>query len=325
MNRIIVLIISTILSGFCLSPISAQDQVTRKQKQTQSKVKTQPKHKSTTKQKSKSATKQTSNTSKHSYSQPQNNSKLTIYKLNLCNTDKNGNLISSSTDQRLIAKEMRYLNPTICYEGLTSPQNKHVYVKIFKPDGSLLNTEPNNGGICFSQDVTFDAGSNCLTLKGWGNAYVSCYTAGTHRYEVWFDGQCQYTKYFDILPRRLEIYAAKFANAEKSGNLISSAGETLYSSNMRYLIPYISYRGLTSPETKTVNLRITRPNGEVMKCPESPAGYTISFSATFETGERSQYLTSYGNATRSTYTPGSYKYELFIDGDLVYQTWVTIN
>lgn len=176
-----------------------------------------------------------------------------------------------------------------------------------------------------------------MTFPGWGNDNGGYYTPGTYRFEVWHDGKCLYSTSVSLLPKPEEIQAAEnagyirvsniqFGNTDYDGNLLSDYGSTLYASDIRYLKPRIYYDGLcNTQQTVTFFYKIYKPNGELESSASSPAGYTSSFQRTVYPGKNQMMIASgWGNNNGGSYTTGTYRYELWHDGNLVYSTPVTL-
>jgi|GEM_PF-4693579 len=238
----------------------------------------------------------------------------------------------------LYASDILYLAPCISYEGLCSTSRSETFdVKIYKPDGSLVTGTSSPSGYTYSSTETIYPGNNQVTFHGWGNNNGGSYTPGTYRFEVWHDGKCLYSTSVSLLPKPEEIQAAEnagyirvsniqFGNTDYDGNLLSDYGSTLYASDIRYLKPRIYYDGLcNTQQTVTFFYKIYKPNGELESSASSPAGYTSSFQRTVYPGKNQMMIASgWGNNNGGSYTTGTYRYELWHDGNLVYSTPVTL-
>lgn len=120
----------------------------------------------------------------------------------------------------------------------------------------------------------------------------------------------------------IRITNIKFGNTDDDGNLLSDYGSTLYASDIRYLKPRIYYDGLcNTQQTVTFFYKIYKPNGELESSASSPAGYTSSFQRTVYPGKNQMMIASgWGNNNSGSYAPGTYRYELWHDGNFVYST-----
>lgn len=259
-------------------------------------------------------------------------SELTITGAKFSNQDYDGNILSDY-GSTLYSDDMRYLSCRVDYNGLSSSITKYVYIKIYNPDGSLKTGDSSPEGYSYRQEITFNSGNNSAWVGSWGNNSQSSYVEGTYRYEIWIDGKKVYTAYpyissggggYYSSASQLKITGAEFCNTDQDGNIIDSYGSTLYASDMRYLSCRINYDGLSSSATKTVYMKMFDPDGNLNRGSSSPEGYTRKREVTFSSGSGSVSLGGWGNSTKSTYTPGTYRYEFWIDGNLEYTAYVTI-
>lgn len=113
---------------------------------------------------------------------------MEIERISFGNTDENGNVISTY-GSAIYTSDLKYLKPRITYNGLAS-EKIQLYVKIYRPDGSLMTGTGSPDGYTFYDDVDVVEGSgNTLYLSGWGNKNGGAYASGTHRYELWYNGR----------------------------------------------------------------------------------------------------------------------------------------
>lgn len=256
---------------------------------------------------------------------------ITITKAKFANTDYNSNIITDY-GETLRSNDMRYLSCKIYYNGGSSDVTKTLYIKIFKPDGTLSSGNSSPDGFTRKREVTFHSGSNNVAdLGGWGNSDESIYSSGTYTYEFWIDGKKVYTAYPYIssggsnYSNSLNITSAEFCNQDYDGNMLDDYGSTLYSSKMRYLKCKFYYNGLTSTTSKNIYVKIYDPNGTLKTGSQSPDGYTFKYDdRNLYSGSNSLELLGYGNNTKSTYSAGTYRYEIWIDEKLEYTAYVTI-
>lgn len=108
-------------------------------------------------------------------------------------------------------------------------------------------------------------------------------------------------------------------------NTISDYGSTLYASDILYLAPCISYEGLCSTSrSETFDVKIYKPDGSLVTGTSSPSGYTYSSTETIYPGNNQVTFHGWGNDNGGHYTPGTYRYELWHDGNFVYSTNVSL-
>lgn len=120
----------------------------------------------------------------------------------------------------------------------------------------------------------------------------------------------------------MKIQKIEFANTDKEGNVLDSYGFTMYSSDIKYLKPRITYDGILD-ESKYVTLywKIVNPDGSIETNSNSPSGYTYSNSFWVQPGVGNTYkLTGWGNSNGTCYSAGNHRLELWYEGSRIYQT-----
>jgi hypothetical protein len=93
--------------------------------------------------------------------------------------------------ERLTSTRIRYLNPVITVDSLTSGEMMF-FVKIINPWGEVdRNPETSPVGYTYSSTVYVSRKNNQnIYLIGWGNGDKSTYSAGEWTVEVWYGGVC---------------------------------------------------------------------------------------------------------------------------------------
>lgn len=121
----------------------------------------------------------------------------------------------------------------------------------------------------------------------------------------------------------MNILKVEFGNVIKDGTIIDEFGSELYSSDMRYLKPKIKYNALLDEDrTVTVDVKIFRPDKSMMN---SPKDYTWSETFTVNAGyNKTKKLSGWGNDDKSSYSAGTYGFELWHDGNRFFKTTFTI-
>ncbi|GHU68892.1 hypothetical protein FACS189413_06780 [Bacteroidia bacterium] len=116
-----------------------------------------------------------------------NQSGLQITKLEFANSD-GGNVINDYGNT-LYSNTMRYLLLRINYNSLSiAPQNVTLYVKIVKPDGTLVRVANAPEGYSISRSFTTEGNYSENTqqkLDGLGSGTQSNFPAGTYNVEIW--------------------------------------------------------------------------------------------------------------------------------------------
>ena len=94
---------------------------------------------------------------------------------------------------------------------------------------------------------------------------------------------------------------------------------------MQYLIGKVSYRRQSAtPETVTLKVKIISPNGTVANGKVSPAGYTFEQKITLSEKEGTFETTGWGSSGGKSYLPGTYHYEIWMDGAKLYTKSINI-
>lgn len=120
----------------------------------------------------------------------------------------------------------------------------------------------------------------------------------------------------------MNIRGVDFANAFAGGSIINAYGETLYLSEIRYLMPRVSYDGLLD-ETRLISIfcKIYRPDGTLMCKSGSPSGYSFSNIFKVQTGYDNLYeLPTWGSDSDDFFVAGIYRFELWFENSRIYQT-----
>ena len=123
-----------------------------------------------------------------------------------------------------------------------------------------------------------------------------------------------------------EITGVVFGNTDKQGNVLTPFGNTLYSDQMRYLQPRISYK---SSASKTLQedfyVKIIRPDGTLISGSSSPKGYSYVSTYDVKPGTANTITASgWGTESSSIYSPGPYTVEIWCDGKKKHSASVVI-
>lgn len=120
----------------------------------------------------------------------------------------------------------------------------------------------------------------------------------------------------------MKIRQVEFGNSDKRGILLDNYGSPLFSSEIKYLKPRIVYDGIMDKSILIeLNCRIIRPDGYVISLGNSSSNYSFSDSLWVEPGNNNtNELTALGNSDGGAYPPGNYRFELWFDGNMFFQT-----
>lgn len=111
----------------------------------------------------------------------------------------------------------------------------------------------------------------------------------------------------------MDILDIEFANKD-SISIVNDYGSTLYASDVKYLQARIVYNSLSSSFKKiALSCKIYDPSGNLKSGSNSPAGYSfIDDNIRINPGNgNKEIIIGYGNKTGGTYTPGTYRYEIW--------------
>lgn len=124
----------------------------------------------------------------------------------------------------------------------------------------------------------------------------------------------------------MDIKGMAFGNTTKSDDVITPYGSTLYAQDIKYLCGRITYDGkCSSSKSLTLYVKIYKPDGTLMSGSSSPAGYTYSWSTTVYSGSgKTMNVGGWGNDSGTTYTNGTYRWEVWYDGSKIYENAVYI-
>lgn len=255
---------------------------------------------------------------------------MEITGMNFANSDNDGTIIDDYGSE-MYASEVRYLKPKIFYRGLSSEEkNITLDVKILNEDGTVKSGTNSPDGYSYEQEVTVQSGSGqSMELLGWGNSMGTSYSAGLYTIEIWYDGNKLYEKsvrlYSGTTPlatsRLIKIDNILFGSSDENNNLFIAYGDTLYEGQVQYLKAQLSYKGLYSNDQKiTLFYRIFESDGILSVGKSSPKGFTSKSQVTIKPGFNTVDLLGWGNSSGSTYKAGTHKYELWLDGEKIYET-----
>lgn len=127
-----------------------------------------------------------------------------------------------------------------------------------------------------------------------------------------------------VSSNKLTVLSAIFANMDYNGNILTGYGQQLYS-DIQYLIGKVSYRRQSAtPETVTLQVKIVTPNGTVVRDNTSPTGYSFEQKITVSEKEGTFKTTGWGSSKGKSYPPGTYHYEIWMNGTKLYTKSIDI-
>lgn len=100
------------------------------------------------------------------------------------------------------------------------------------------------------------------------------------------------------------------ANTNNDGGIETDYGNTIYSNRTMYLKPKITYTGINTGKNIDLQVRLYTPSG-MSTGSSSPYGYTYSCSMYAYSGENTEKLTGWGNASPGNWKSGTYRFEIW--------------
>ena len=124
---------------------------------------------------------------------------IDITRISFANTDGNGKILTNY-DGTLYSEDVRYVSPLIYYNGLFSEDiSINLYFKIIRPNGDICTGKSSPSGYTMSSTYTVYPGeSNTMKISGWGNSNGGTYSAGTYKFEIWYNECKLFTTSFEI-------------------------------------------------------------------------------------------------------------------------------
>lgn len=259
---------------------------------------------------------------------------MDIRDITFANVDNDNNIIDKF-GSKLYAKEVKYLKPKISYNGLTNKEKEVLlYVKIINEDGKLHSGTNSPEGFTYEMNVKVVPGKEkSISLLGWGNSLGTSYKAGLYKVQIWCNdnkiSEKEIRLYSGTTPiatsNLISIDRVSFRNGDKNGNVIDDFGSTLYDGKVKYLVPKIYYNGKYSTNQEaTLYFRIFNSSGNLVCGSDSPIGFSKKEPVVIKPGSNSMIILGYGSSEGTTYKEGTCKFEIWLDGEKLYETNVYI-
>lgn len=145
-------------------------------------------------------------------------------------------------------------------------------------------------------------------------------TAMTNKKEALETSIASVKSYYPIVITDIQI-----ANTYSNGNYETNYGGRIYSSYSMYLKPRITYIGLDSGKTKKLYVKLYTPSGTMSTGTSSPYGYSYSCDIYVSSGSGNTWeLSGWGNSTKGNWPKGSYRFEVWYDGNCLKSKSFTI-
>lgn len=106
----------------------------------------------------------------------------------------------------------------------------------------------------------------------------------------------------------------ELGNINSNGDVETSYGSTIYSSNTMHLQLRITYTGINTSKDIRLYIKLYTSDGTLSTCSSSPYGYSFSSDLYVASGEKNMTtLASWGSDTPGYWTSGSYRFEIWYD------------
>ena len=255
---------------------------------------------------------------------------MEITGMSFANTDVDNHIIDDY-GETLYARDLRYLSPRVFYKGL-STQEKEIELDIRISDeyGKVEKNDRSKEGYTYSYTTTVEPGNGkTMDIGGWGNKNGTNYKEGVYKVQVAYKGNILYEKKIRINGGKrpvtnsnlMNVSSVLFRNVDKNSNVITDYSETFYEGQTQYVEPKIYYTGLTTSDKEvTLYMRLYLASGNLSTGDISPVGFTNKKKCTIEPGLNSLTLPGWGNSIGSTYKEGVHYFELWLDGEKIYET-----
>lgn len=252
-------------------------------------------------------------------------------RLAILNYLKNNGIKTGSTAWQLYAKPKEIKPNSVLYPRLNDGYDNFTEFAFILKDNQTGNRrlalysfeEDETPVFRYTEDTPVKGDIKSITYNKWNNKYKVTYSnqeSGTPpktKKEPVKETQ-------PVSSNKLTVLSTVFANMDDNGDISSEYGQQLYS-DMQYLIGKVSYRRQSAtPETVTLKVKIISPNGTVAKGKVSPAGYTFEQKITLSEKEGTFETTGWGSSGGKSYLPGTYHYEIWMDGAKLYTKSINI-
>ena len=242
---------------------------------------------------------------------------MDVLGLEFANVTMDGDFLTES-GALLYESDIRFIQPILTYRGLSrEPKNVELFVKFITPDGTLLAGPSSPEGFSLSHVITVSRGRNRANIRGWGRRDESLFVPGTHKCEIWYKDKLLVSESFRVLADRgsrseglFEITGISFANTTFNNEVLSAYGSPLVSEDLRFLKSKIRYRS-DRDRKMDLTIKMYDPDGSLFV--DDTDTYSVHSGAGQELS-----LSGLGAKSRSIYAPGTYRYEIWDNGNRLF-------
>lgn len=245
---------------------------------------------------------------------------------------KSNNLQTGSTAWQLFAKQKEVKPNSILFPRLNDGYDHFTEFAFILKDNAtgqrklvLYAFEENETPVFrYAEDAPESGDIRSITYNQWSKKYKVNYSGAAP--------QARSSVVVEREPQNPEVAAAdkvtirsvQFANVDDNGKILTGYGLQLYS-DIQYLRSRVYFKKQTADKEKIeFGVKIYQPDGNLVRGQSSPVGYTFLHTINFGHQEGSFELMGWGNPDGRFYTPGTYRYEIWCDGQKLYSTQVDV-
>lgn len=158
---------------------------------------------------------------------------VTITGLLIGNTASGGD-VEDDFGSYIYAPDMKYATPKLIYNCSRACSDITIYTKIYRPDGSMMESSSSPDGYTTLDDADFEVGTaKSLVFPGWGTASGGTYDPGTYRWELWYKGK-------RLISREFTLHARSTSSPSPSTSGFSIEGTSRDYTDNADALPYIT-------------------------------------------------------------------------------------
>lgn len=175
----------------------------------------------------------------------------------------------------------------------------------------------------YTEDAPTKGDIKSITYSKWNNKYKVVYSNQEPTYTPKAKDE-PVKEPLNVASNKLTVISAVFADTDFNRNTLTGYGQQLYS-NMQYLTGKVSYRKQSAAsETITLQVKIIKPNGVINRGSTSPTDYSFEQKVVISGKEGVFEMLGWGSTSGKSYPPGTYHYEIWMDGTKLYSRAIDI-
>lgn len=155
---------------------------------------------------------------------------MQIESIKFGNTTKSNDIINEF-GSTLYAGDVQYLSAKLNYTGLSSASKSlTLYIKIFKPDGTMMGNSSSPAGYTYSANVhVYPGAGKVLDLGGYGSSSGTSFVNGNYRWEIWYNNSKVYESIVSLMSKYSDnTYLTVDGKSAVSTSFSSSGGSEVF-------------------------------------------------------------------------------------------------